>query len=66
MAAADSGLDIVCDVSIEYLWGEVSAGADVLPIFDSWGLEARPTRSSRAASWAFAAMEPAATSVANA
>jgi Uroporphyrinogen decarboxylase (URO-D) len=30
------GLDIVSDVSIEYLSGQVSAGADVLQIFDSW------------------------------
>jgi len=29
-------LDILCDVSIEYLSGQVSAGADVLQIFDSW------------------------------
>ena len=29
-------LDILSDVSIEYLSGQVSAGADVLQIFDSW------------------------------
>jgi uroporphyrinogen decarboxylase len=29
-------LDILCDVSIEYLSGQVDAGADVLQIFDSW------------------------------
>jgi uroporphyrinogen decarboxylase len=29
-------LDILCDVSIEYLSGQVSAGADALQIFDSW------------------------------
>ena len=29
-------VDILCDVSIDYLSGQVSAGADVLQIFDSW------------------------------
>ena len=29
-------VDILCDVSVEYLSGQVSAGADVIQIFDSW------------------------------
>jgi len=29
-------VDLLCDVSIEYLSGQVSAGADVIQIFDSW------------------------------
>jgi uroporphyrinogen decarboxylase len=29
-------LDLLCDVSIDYLSGQVEAGADLLQIFDSW------------------------------
>jgi uroporphyrinogen decarboxylase len=35
-AAVAALVELLCDVSIEYLSGQVSAGADVLQIFDSW------------------------------